>query len=175
MINNKEALRKEMLFLRKNIPNKDIKSKTITDKIINLELFSKSKVIGIYKSLPDEVNLELLINYALKCGKKVLVPKIINNEIKMILINSNTKFLPSNFKVLEPIDNNIYHDKIDLILIPGVAFDKKKNRLGFGKGYYDRYLEKNQTYKIGICFKEQIIDNLITNSFDIPMDLIIND
>ena len=73
------------------------------------------------------------------------------------------------------MEENDYEGKIDLIIVPGICFDKANNRLGFGKGYYDKYLANKNIKKFGICFKEQLLDDIPTDNNDIKMDLIITD
>ena len=75
---------------------------------------------------------------------------------------------------MEPIGNS-YHSNIDLIIVPGVSFDNFFNRLGFGMGYYDKYLSKSNIYKIGLCFSEQMVSSLPTQKHDIKMDMIITE
>ena len=176
IMNNKEEIRKKSIEIRKNITNTDIKSNIIFEKIINLDIYKKSKVIGIYNSLSSEVNTNKIIEYSFNNGKIVVLPKIVNNDIKFYKIEKDKKYIKSKFGVLEPIgieDKYILKDNIPLMIIPGVSFDKNKNRMGFGKGYYDKYLENSNTYKIGICFQEQICEKLIVNSNDIKMDIVI--
>lgn len=172
---NKDILRRKMLLKRKAIVNKEEQSAMIIQKIMNLDVYKKAKVIGLYKSLPNEVNLEELINYSLNIGKIVLLPRVIKDNLVFIKINNNTVYEKSLFKVLEPEykKENIYQDKIDLVIVPGLCFDYHYNRLGYGKGYYDRFLAQINTYKIGVCFKEQMITNVCCNENDIPMDLVI--
>ena len=88
---NKNELRKLLITKRKEILNKRELSMSIIDKLINLDIYKKSKVIAIYKSMEDEVNTRDLINKFLK-EKTILLPKIINNEMVFIKINQNTKF-----------------------------------------------------------------------------------
>ena len=171
---DKKELRQIMLEKRKNILNKEEKSTIIVEKIKKLNILKKSQVIALYKRMKDEVSLEALIDDALMHQKVVLLPKIMDKQMVFIEINEKTKYQKSNFNVWEPISDKIYDGQIDLMLIPGVCFDKKNNRLGFGKGYYDKYLGQKDTYKIGICFKEQIIDSIPKEEWDIPMDLIIH-
>ena len=168
---NKEDIRKLMLIKRKNIPNKKELSTKIVNKIINLGIYKKSRVVALYNSLPNEVDTSSLLN---DNDKVVLLPKISNNKIIFIEINDSTKYKKSNIGVLEPIGEE-YLGNIDLIIVPGVSFDKKGNRLGFGKGYYDRYLCNKDIFKIGICFEEQLLDNLPVDKFDIKMDVIITE
>jgi 5-formyltetrahydrofolate cyclo-ligase len=169
----KEELRIKYLNIRKNITDKSIKSSIIKDKIINSDEYKKSKVIAIYKNLNSEVETNDLINYALNDNKIVVLPKV-EGDILRFYKTGNESFIKSNFGVLEPIDTEEIKD-IDLYIIPGICFDKYKNRIGFGKGYYDRVNYKN-SIKIGICFEEQIYNKKIkSDSFDIKMDKIITE
>lgn len=172
---DKQTLRKEYLEIRKNILDKDIKSKLIFNKIVNTIEYRQCKTIALYKSLDSEVNTDELIDYSLSVGKIVLLPKVINNDLVFYKITKETILIKSAFGVYEPIEENNYNGNIDLIIVPGVCFDKNNNRLGFGKGYYDRYLSNNSIKKIGICFKEQLLDNIPTDINDMKMDLIITD
>ena len=170
---NKNELRKLMINKRKNIPNKKELSTIIVNKIFNLDIYKKSRVIALYNSLKDEVDTSLLIENALR-DRIVLLPRIIDNKMVFVEINKNTKYEKSSIGVLEPI-GKIYNGNIDLIIVPGVSFDRNRNRLGFGMGYYDKYLSNKDIYKIGICFDGQLIDGLITDDFDVKMDLIITE
>lgn len=172
----KSEIRTKYLEIRKAIKNKDIKSNIITKKIINTKIYQESKVIALYKNLSSEVDTNFLIDYSIKNNKTVLLPKVEDNNLIFYKIEENEKLVKNNFNILEPIPNkkNIYNN-IDLIIVPGIAFDKEGNRLGFGKGYYDRFLCDKQIYKIGICFIEQLTNHIPTNKYDIKMDEVITD
>ena len=171
----KDELRKEMLLIRNNIFNKKNKSQLIVEKIINSEYFKNSKVIAFYKPLKNEVDINSLINYALSCGKIVLLPRVVDNEMIFLKIDSETLYEESSFHVFEPIyhEELVYYEKIDLMIIPGVAFSFDNNRLGYGKGYYDRFLKGEDTLKVGVCYKEQFLDCIPTDDNDVKMDLVI--
>lgn len=171
----KDKIRKEYLNIRKNITDKNNKNNIIFNKIINLEIFNKSKVIAIYNSMNNEVDTKKIIEYSKKIKKEVLLPKIINNKMFFIKIDNNTKYIKSNFGVEEPINNNIYNNKIDLIIVPIVAFDSKCNRIGYGKGYYDKYLNDNNTYTIGIAFENQKYIDIPKEKHDVKLNEIITD
>ncbi len=171
---NKTDIRNKMLLIRKKIVNKKELSTIIVDKVFNLDIYQKANVVALYKSIQDEVDTTYLISHSL-VNKKILLPKIINKKMVFIEINRDTLYQKSKIGVMEPQSSQIYNGIIDLIIVPGVSFDKEKNRLGFGKGYYDKFLSKNNIYKIGLCFNEQIIDELPISSFDIPMDIIITE
>ena len=178
---SKELIRKEYIKIRNNIENKEIKSDIIFNKIIILEEYRSSKVIAIYKNLDSEVDTTEIINYSFKKEKIVALPRVIDNELKFYKINSlEDKLEKSKFGVEEPIDNKdnlIDIRNIDLVIVPGLCFDKNKNRLGFGKGYYDRLLGNIKSHIIAICFEEQIMkkDNLPITNNDVKVQKIITD
>ena len=169
----KEELRKKFLLIRKNIIDKSNKSSIIMDKIINSEEYKKSKIIAIYKSLNSEVDTNDLIEYSLKNNKIVVLPKVDGNILRFYKTDNKT-FIKSDFGIYEPIENEEINN-IDLYIIPGICFDKYKNRIGFGKGYYDR-VNYGNSIKIGICFEEQVFNRKIkVNSCDIKMDKVITE
>ena len=170
----KKELRKEILYLRDNLEDRYNKSVIIKNKILELDIYKKSNVIAMYASMKSEVDTKELINESLLLGKKVLLPRIINkNKMIFIEVNNDTEYERNSFGVLEPIGEEI--KDIDLIIVPGVAFDKSNNRLGYGRGYYDKYLSNKDIYKIGICYSEQLIDKIEVEDHDIKMDLVIKD
>lgn len=170
----KKELRKEILYLRDNLEDRYNKSISIKNKIMDLDVYKNSKVIALYSSMKSEVDTKDLIKESLSLGKSVLLPRIINkNKMIFIEINNDTEYERNSFGVLEPIGKEV--SDIDLMIIPGVAFDKFNNRLGYGRGYYDKYLKDKDIYKIGICFIEQMVDNIDVEDHDIKMNLIITD
>ena len=175
---DKQTLRKKYLKIRKDIANKNLKSKSIFNQIIKTKEYEKANIIAIYNSLNSEVNTNDLIDYSISKNKIVLLPRVVNDDLVFYKIDSHTILIKSEFNVFEPIsnpNNYISSDKIDIIIIPGVCFDKDRNRLGMGKGYYDRYLKNIKATKIGICFSEQLIKSIPIDNNDIKMDLIITD
>ena len=176
----KEELRKKYILIRNRVENKTQKSEIISEKIQEQIEYKNAKIIALYKNLKSEVSTEKLIEDSINLGKCVALPKVVNNELKFYKIKSlKEKFIKSNFGVEEPIENEINYinqKDIGLIIVPGICFDKEKNRLGFGKGYYDRYLQNENINTIGICFEEQIVENIIpTTEYDVAMKKIITD
>ncbi len=177
--NEKKKVRKEYTLIRSKIENKKGKSDEIFNKIIETNLFKESKVIAMYKSINSEVNTDELIKYSINIGKTVVLPKVEENELKFYKINSiNEKLFKSKFGIEEPLgqlENFVDNKFIDLIIVPGICFDTEKNRLGFGKGYYDRFLKQKDFKTIGICFDEQIIEKVPITDNDIKVKQIITD
>jgi len=171
----KKELRRELLFLRDNLEDRYNKSLIIKDKLLSLDIIKNSHNIGLYYSMKSEVNTKELINELRNINKNIYLPKVINKKKMVFLeINDNTEYLRNNYGVLEPIYGNISND-LDVIIIPGLGFDKDNNRIGYGMGYYDNYLKNKNIYKIGICFKEQIVDSIPIDNNDVKMDIIISD
>ncbi len=177
---NKQELRSKYLSIRKDIADKKKKSLLIMKKVIETSIYKDSHVIALYKNLPNEVDTSELIRRCLEDGKVVALPRVTNNDLIFYQINDNSELSKSTFGVLEPEENpnNIVEaDSIDLIIVPGVCFDLEHNRLGFGKGFYDRYLENINIPSIALCFDEQIIkdDKIPTSTNDVQIRLIISD
>ena len=175
----KNKLRQKYIVIRTNIKNKKTKSKIITQKIIEDEDYKRASVVALYKSMKSEVDLNLLLQHAFNNNKTIALPKVIGNELKFYKISSiNETLIKSKFGVEEPAGipkDYVPSSKIDLIIVPGICFDKQNNRLGFGRGYYDRYLKTCKANYIGICFKEQIVDFVPTTSYDIKVKKVITD
>ena len=173
---NKEDVRKKYLDLRRNIFLKDkIKyDKEIYEKIVKLKEYLDCKLVLIYVSLKDEVDTIKLIEYSLSVGKMVAVPRCIGKEMKFYLINSLSDLKEGYFKILEPINNNVVIDFCDSIcIVPGISFDKDGYRVGYGGGYYDRFLSSYKGKKIGITYKKCICDKIDKAKYDIRVDKII--
>lgn len=173
---NKHNLRQIYLIKRKNISSKKEKSTIIVEKIKNLSIYQESSVIAMYYAMNDEVDLSCLIKESLQNGKIVLLPKIVNDDLVFLAIDENTTYEKSKIGVMEPVlKSNMWHSEIDLMLVPGICFDRKNNRLGFGRGFYDRFLSEKFIYKIGVCFNEQITQYIPVEKHDIKMNIIISD
>ena len=168
----KKELRQKYLLKRKFIKNKKEKSNDILNYIINNPLYNNANVIALYYSNKDEVDTFDLILYSLLQDKTVLLPKVVGKEMIFIKIDETTRYETSRFKIREPISNEEYTGNIDLFIVPGVAFDKEGNRLGYGGGYYDKYLSNTNTPTIGICFEEQITDEIEVEEHDIQVDVV---
>ena len=102
---------------------------------------------------------------------------IVGDDLRLLPYNGTDSLKPGIFGIMEPIEQETTVDEseIDLIIVPGVAFDRQLNRMGRGKGYYDRLLSTLQAPKIGICFDFQLQDTVPTESFDKKMDMIITE
>ena len=171
---DKEILRNKYKEIRKNIKDKENSDNIIFSKIINLKEYKEAKLILTYVSLKEEIDTFKLIEYSLKNGKQVAVPKCKGDNIVFYNINSLLDLEEGTFKILEPRTKEIITEfNNSICIVPGVAFDKENNRIGYGKGFYDRFLENYNGIKIGLAYKECICEKIDNDSNDIKMDKII--
>ena len=169
----KEELRQKYLLIRKNIKNKDTKDKAIYNKVINNSKIKSSNLILIYVSKKEEVDTINIINYFLK-SKQIAVPKIENNIMNFYYIKSLNDLKKGSFNVLEPNTKDKVTDFNNCISItPGICFSKDNYRIGYGKGYYDKFYEDNNIYSIGLCYKECLLNSIPKDKGDIPVNEII--
>ncbi len=175
-MDSKASIRKQIRQLKteQSKETRQRESVKVFNELSQLEKFASSKVILAYWDMEDEVQINNFIEEWHR-RKTILLPVIQGNHL-VLKKYEGVSSLEENkhFKVLEPTGEN-YTDleKIDLIIVPGIAFDKKSNRLGRGKGFYDRLLNTTQAYKIGIGFSFQLIDKVPTETHDIPLNRII--
>lgn len=172
---DKQILRNKYKEIRKNIKNKEELDERIFNKIVNLEEYKKSDLILTYVSLKEEVDTIELIRYSLEKGKKVAVPKCEGANIVFYYISGIEDLLEGNFGILEPKTNQaVTNFSASICIVPGVVFDKQNNRIGYGRGFYDRFLENYIGIKIGLTYKECICDKIDVDENDIKMDKIIS-
>ena len=174
----KNQLKESLLERRNFLPKEEIigKSRKITDKLFNLEQYKKSKTVMFFVSFNSEVHTHEMIKNAL--GKKTLVvPKVEQHEIEPSLIIDFDNLMPSKLGILEPIEAmKIAYKNIDLVLVPGIVFDMEGHRIGYGFGYYDKFLRKvPKAVKIGLCFDFQVVDEIPKEQHDVPVDFIVTE
>lgn len=174
----KEEIRKKIKEELNNISIDLINKKNykIYKKIINSSEFQNAKTIFSYISLPEEVDTHPIIKKALDSGKKIYVPKIRDDyQMNIHEIFSLNELEKGQYNIEEPTGDKCEQISFDIIIIPGIAFDLSRNRLGRGKGYFDRFLKKTKGIKIGLCFKEQLLSCIPHEEHDIMMDQVITD
>ena len=174
---DKKELRSKYKLIRKSIIDKKKKSNDIVSLVLGMKEYLDASTIALYYPLEDEVDVIPLIQKSLKDNKIVLLPKVISNQdMIFVKINSLDEVeLSTHFNIYEPLSNEEYKDSIDLMVVPSICASLSGYRIGYGKGYYDRYLVKHDVKnKVGICFKECVInDDSFTSKYDIKMNRII--
>ncbi|MCD7971160.1 MAG: 5-formyltetrahydrofolate cyclo-ligase [Candidatus Azobacteroides sp.] len=173
----KDKIRKEIAWHKKEY-TPEIKKKLSTLIFSQLELLSQfinAQKILLYHSLPDEVYTHDFIE-KWKDKKEIFLPIVEGTILTLGKYHSREKCRNGSFGILEPSDKEeIRLSDMDLVIVPGIAFDKKGNRLGRGKGYYDKLLCACPVFKIGVCFDFQVREDIPFNNNDIPMDIIITE
>ncbi|MCS7149839.1 MAG: 5-formyltetrahydrofolate cyclo-ligase [Caldimicrobium sp.] len=177
---DKVSLRKYFKYLRSKVDPESwrISSLEICQILLKSKYYRKSKKIAFYSAINREVNLSLAMNAALR-EKEVYLPKA---HLKERVLSFHRVFDLGNLKegpfgILEPLEGlpEAPVDELDLVLVPGLAFDRKRGRLGYGGGFYDRTLVGTTALKMGIAFSWQILDELPLEPYDIKMDLILTE
>ena len=171
-------VRNEVKQKRRELSSHDKQSmdEAIYRNIITHPLIRNQKMIYAYFSLngQGEVDTSSFIEYALNNGIGIALPKIIDGRIEFYEINSFNDLVVGTFGIHEPMAKckRVYNDDA-VILIPGLAFDYDGNRIGYGKGYYDRYLMNTKHKKIALAYNFQIYDKLEVKKHDVAVDSIV--
>lgn len=173
----KQKLRKQLLEKRNSLSNEEAetKSRIIIEKLKKDKDYIKAKTIMFYVSKGKEVRTHEIIKEALK-NKKIIVPKVHGKDLLCCELKDFDKMEYSCYGILEPAEEVTCNmSKIELIIVPGIAFDKRGHRIGYGKGYYDDLLKKTKCPKIGLAYDFQIIDKIPVDEWDIKVDKVISD
>ncbi|HLC15365.1 MAG TPA: 5-formyltetrahydrofolate cyclo-ligase [Thermodesulfovibrionia bacterium] len=182
----KAQIRTRVLQLRDSIPQQERKTreKIIMETIQGLSVFQKASVVFFYASFRSEVGTILFIDQTLKMGKRVVLPVVIKSQLRLALyeITSVSELFPGYMKIPEPARNGKAEfelDHVDLIIIPGAAYDKKGNRIGYGGGYYDRLLsdyKSARTPVVAPAFTKQLVhENIPAEAHDKKVDIIVTE
>ena len=174
----KSELRKQVLQEMKAIPReqKQAMDQALTDQFLKHPFYQEAKVIATYLSFPHEFQTQELIEQALKDGKKVLIPKTYPKGRMDFVVYDPQQLVKTAFGLLEPQGDLEVVDasQIDLIHVPGLAFTTEGYRIGYGGGYYDRYLEHFSGHTLSTVYPCQIQD-FISENHDIPVQEVLID
>ena len=170
----KTSVRKKIGELKKQIPavQKQQEANVVFDKIETLPEFKTAKNILLYWSTPDELPTHEIVE-KWSAQKQIILPTVVGDNLILKSYSSKEKMKKGSLGIWEPDSSENYTEDIDLVLVPGMAFDIQKNRLGRGKGFYDRFLKSNHSIKIGVGFDFQLLPKIPSEKSDIRMDKII--
>jgi len=179
----KRSLRKEKIRWRSSMPAEEarIKSERIADIVRTLPEYAEARTVLFYVSAkPNEVDTHSLIREALSRDVRVLVPvtDFDRNELIVSEIRSMEELAPARFGLLEPRRNSLRPvdaGEADIVIVPGVAFDRNCRRIGFGGGYYDRLLGAAGLTAIALSYEGQLVDRVPTGSRDVPVDMVVTE
>ncbi len=184
---DKQKIRAQMKDRRDSIPEeiRREKEKIITSRLLNARWFKKAENILVYAAIQSEVSLWDFVQNAWKSNKRLFFPKVSGRQMDFFCVHSKKELEKGAFSVLEP-DTEKYDLKQfytvnfspekSVLLVPGVAFSKEGYRIGYGGGYYDRYLAKHRNlYAVGIAYAEQLLFEIPVEAHDIRLHEIISD
>ncbi len=177
MLRNK--LRSKLKTLAESARKK--KSRIIIARLLRTRAFREAEHIFTYVALPEEVDTKPMIRRAIHLGKKIYIPRVepASHRLAVYRIRGlKSGVRRGAYGILEPSGKSMPVDlsRLDLLIVPGLGFDRKGRRLGRGKGYFDRFLKKvPKTVKIGLAFREQILPRIPAEAHDVTMDRVITD
>lgn len=171
----KSELRAYIRTLKKqyDLPALIALSEPIMAQVEACKWFKQAKTIMAYHALGDEVSTQSFIEKWHK-EKEIWLPVVEGDDIRLKRYEGSERLRDGALRVMEP-DTDVYqenYDQIDLVLVPGMAFDAQGHRLGRGKGFYDRFLPKVKAPKIGLCFGFQFVESVPCDEHDMPVDAV---
>jgi 5-formyltetrahydrofolate cyclo-ligase len=179
----KQSIRLQLRDRIKSIPHEDLHRKSIAacEKLCETEEFARASVVMLFLSLPDEVDTSHAILRVFQQDKTVVTPSILWHQRHLIPVTMSSlecELVHDRHGLRHPADGQpVPADQIDLVVVPGLGFDRQGNRLGRGGGFYDRFLGRDdfQGVSCGLAFEEQVIDEIPVSEHDISLDLLVTD
>ncbi len=173
----KAALRKHLLEKRDAISAefRDMSSNKIHQNLKQVDSFINSQNIACYFPIGSEIDTHNIMLGVLEQDKKMLLPKITENNMEFYIVPDLEKLEKGRFDIMEPKDSCKKAGNIDCILIPTIGISKSGDRLGYGRGYYDKFLSSTNAVKISLTYSKQIVKFVPSESHDIKIDLIITE
>ena len=174
---DKKALRREIREKKRAMTEEEITSRSekLGQLFVQSEVYQKAKTVYGYLPYNQEVRTVPILEQALRDGKRVAVPKIYGDTMRFLYLEDLSQVEKNPMGIPEPVaDTPVAEDKTALVLMPGVAFTKKGDRIGYGGGFYDRFLAEEPNHPtLALCYDFQIVESLPTEEFDIPVDTVL--
>lgn len=172
----KDEIRSEMKKLRREFENKQSAGKRICENILSLAEYKNASCVGIYMAAFGEADLKHIADDCKENGKTVVVPVTNKDTNEVLFSKTNGEFVKGAYGIYEPkYFKFVDFEMINFICIPGIAFDKDLNRIGFGKGCYDRVLGKMRAFRCGVCYDFQMLYKICADEHDIKMDAVVSE
>ena len=174
---DKSELRSRIRALKRQMTEAEIaeKSTSLMDQLLQTDAYRNAKTLYGYVNYNQEVRTLPILEQALQDGKRVAVPKCYGSQMRFIYISGLHQLAKGSFGIPEPIDDGpVGDDPQALVLMPGLAFDPQGHRIGYGGGYYDKFLAAEPDHPtVALCYDFQILADLETEEFDIPVDTVL--
>jgi 5-formyltetrahydrofolate cyclo-ligase len=166
----KRSIRQRLLTERRHCPVESclLWSRQIQARFLGDELYRRAGCLGLYSPLQNEVQTELVAQAARRDGKQLVYPRVCGERLEFCPVRDGAELVPGVFGILEPAGEPLPLVQIDLLVLPGVAFDRGGHRLGFGKGYYDRTLAACPAHliRVGFAYEFQVVEQLPAAAHD---------
>ena len=174
---DKKALRRAIRERKRGMTEEEIlrRSARLGELFADTRAYREAKTVYGYLPYNQEVRTVPMLERALRDGKRVAVPKVYGDTMKFIYLDDLSQVAKSDMGIPEPIaDGPVAEDRTALVLMPGLAFDKEGHRVGYGGGYYDKFLTAEPDHPtVALCYEFQMLPRLDTEEFDIPVDLVL--
>ena len=176
----KNVIRKRMKQLREDMTRAERfeKSMRIFEQLITVPEFKRADRIYTYVSMDNEIDTIMLIDYSLSLEKRVFVPRVSGRDMEFYEISDISELNPGYMGIYEPDINGKEPDysRTGFMCMPGLAFDKSYNRIGYGGGFYDRYLSvENKLYKAALAYEAQLLESIPAQDGDVRPDMIVTE
>ena len=175
----KQEIREQIIKIRRGMEEEEWQAATdaIAGKVIESDSFREATDLYCYMDFDREAGTDRIMDEAWRLGKDIWLPKVSGGEMEFFLVKPSQKFVKGAFGILEPSGVSEMAKGTDgLAIVPGVAFDREKNRIGYGKGFYDRYLRKHpHLVKMGIAFDVQLVDKIPKEETDCGLDFVVTE
>jgi 5-formyltetrahydrofolate cyclo-ligase len=176
----KRSIRTQFLAERKSRPIAacaDV-SVEIQRRFLHSTLFHNAGCLALYSAIHNEVLTDAVARQALADGKTLVYPRINNDDLEFVIVKDPAELVSGAFDVLEPQGCNLVPvEDLDLVVVPGVVFDQRGHRLGYGRGFYDRALKecRDDCVKVGLAFDFQLIESLPTTEHDQELSVLMTE
>lgn len=176
---DKTALRRQIAAKKRAMTPEQIESasRRLAERLFATDLYQNALSVYGYLSFNEEIRTLPILRRALADGKRVAVPKVFGDEMRFLWMDDLSLVAPGYYDIPEPIaDGPAADDPLALVLMPGLAFDPEGRRVGYGGGFYDRYLAAHPDHKlVALCYGFQLVDHLDCEAHDVPVDMVIAD
>lgn len=173
---DKKALRRQIAEQKKALSEEQIVefSQDLLEQFVRHPMYQQARAIYGYLSYNQEVRTEPILRRAQADGKRIAVPKVFGEEMRFLWLEDWAQIAEGYRGIPEPVDGELADDPTALVLMPGLAFDAQGHRLGYGGGFYDRFLAKEPHPTLALCYGFQLLDFLETEPHDIPVDAVLH-